>query len=232
MGIGLMLVTLQQVTGQPSVLYFVDTIFKSAGFASSAAITSSAIGLVKLIATLVTVRWVDNYGRRSLLQVGIAVMLLSLILLAGGFLSRTCRTGALVQDCDLSDIVLPSAWASVVVVALMIYVVGYQIGFGPIVWLLISEIFPLRVRGPAMSIAILANFSANLIMTFTLEGLLIALTPPGVFFLYAALTLFALVFVRFACPETKGKTLEEIETMLSGKQSPAARTPRAEIAPA
>merc|ERR1712118_254004 len=116
-----------------------------------------------------------------------------------------------------ADVALPSGWASVVVVALMLYVVGYQIGFGPIVWLLISEIFPLRVRGPAMSIAVLMNF--------TLEKTLEVLTPPGVFFMYAGLTLLSFVFVRLACPETKGKTLEEIEAIMSNKKPASPRTP-------
>jgi hypothetical protein len=138
-------------------------------------------------------------------------MLVALLLLAAGFMSRTCRTGGPVKDCAFADLALPSSWSAVVVVALMMYVVGYQIGFGPIVWLLISEIFPLRVRGPAMSIAVLMNFAANLVMTFTLEGLLQVLTPPGVFFMYSGLTVFSLIFVYFRCPETKGKTLEEIE---------------------
>jgi MFS family permease len=225
LGLGLMLVILQQVTGQPSVLYFANTIFQSAGFASASALSSSGIGLAKLLATLVTVWRVDNYGRRTLLLVGIAVMLVALLLLAAGFLSRTCRTGGPVQDCEFADVALPSGWASVVVVALMLYVVGYQIGFGPIVWLLISEIFPTRVRGPAMSIAVLMNFSANLAMTFTLEKTLEVLTPPGVFFMYAGLTLLSFVFVRLACPETKGKTLEEIEAIMSNKKPVSPRTP-------
>jgi len=127
----------------------------------------------------------------------------------------------------LADVALPSSWSSVVVVALMLYVSGYQIGFGPIVWLLISEIFPLRVRGPAMSVAVLMNFAANLAMTFTLESLLEVLTPPGVFFMYAGLTLFSFVFVRLACPETKGKTLEEIEVMMSSKKTATPRSPDA-----
>jgi hypothetical protein len=152
-------------------------------------------------------------------------MLVALIMLATGFMSRTCRTGGPVKDCQFADLALPSSWATIVVVALMLYVVGYQIGFGPIVWLLISEIFPLRVRGPAMSIAVLMNFSANLVMTFTLEGLLQVLTPPGVFFMYAGLTVFSLVFVRLACPETKGKTLEEIEAIMSNKKTTTPRAP-------
>ena len=82
-----------------------------------------------------------------------------------------------------------------------------------------------KVRGPAMSIAVLMNFSANLAMTFTLEKTLEVLTPPGVFFMYAGLTLLSFVFVRLACPETKGKTLEEIEAIMSNKKPVSPRTP-------
>lgn len=99
----------------------------------------------------------------------------------------------------------------------MVYVSGYQVGFGPIAWLLISEIFPLQVRGAAMSIAVFINFSSNILVTFTLDPMLVALTPPGVFFLYAAMTLVSLVFVFCLVPETKGKTLEQIEQELTGR---------------
>jgi sugar porter (SP) family MFS transporter len=217
--IGIGMVVLQQVTGQPSVLYFANTIFESAGFANSAALSSTGVGLVKLVATTVTVFRVDKYGRRILLQVGIAVMLVALILVGIGFVNRTCRVPVPISECALADVALPSSWAIVVVAALMLYVTGYQIGFGPIVWLLISEIFPLRVRGAAMSLAVAMNFSTNILGTFSLTYLLQALSPPGVFFLYAALTVVALIFVTVSVPETKGKTLEEIETMMAPKRS-------------
>ena len=94
-------------------------------------------------------------------------------------------------------------------------------GFGPIAWLLISEIFPLRTRTRALSAAVLVNFGFNLLMTFALQPLQEAFDrlQPGrgasyLFLLYALLCIVSLAFVRLAVPETKGKTLEQIEAML------------------
>jgi len=212
--IGCGLVLFQQITGQPSVLYEATPIFQSAGFSNAAALSSTGVGFVKLLATLFTVWRVDRYGRVFLLKVGISMMLFSLLLVAVGFLYRECAVPVPIDECPQKSLTLPSAWAAVVVTALMVYVSGYQVGFGPIAWLMISEVFPLKVRGPAMSLACLLNFGANIVMTSTLSSLMEALTPPGVFFLYTGLTALALGFVATVVPETKGKTLEEIEQML------------------
>jgi MFS family permease len=219
--IGCGLVLLQQITGQPSVLYFQTGIFKSAGFGDNiAALSSVLVGLVKLLATLFTVWRVDLYGRRFLLFVGIAMMAVSLAFIGTAFLYRECDiSGVSIADCAPKDIGLPRSWALVTVGGLMLYVSGYQVGFGPIAWLMISEVFPLKVRGAAMSTAAIVNFSANILMTLTSQVLQDAFTPAGVFFGYLALTILSLAFVFFIVPETKGKTLEEIEAMLRGKSS-------------
>jgi len=223
--IGCGLVFLQQVTGQPSVLYFATSIFKSAGFGSSAALSSTGVGFVKLLATLFTVWRVDQYGRRLLLFVGISMMAAALTVLSVAFLFRECRTpGVSVAACEASDVGLPRGWAISTVVALMVYVSGYQVGFGPIGWLMISEVFPVSVRGAALSLAAMVNFGSNIGVTLTQEVLQRALTPAGVFFVYLALSLVSLAFVAGLVPETKGKTLEEIEAMLAGRK--AARQPQ------
>jgi MFS family permease len=100
----------------------------------------------------------------------------------------------------------------------MLYVSGYQVGFGPISWLLISEVFPLDVRGAAMSLAAIVNFAMNIVMTLTQTVLMEALTPAGVFFSYFVLAIVSLAFVWGIVPETKGKSLEEIEAELSGRR--------------
>mmetsp|Transcript_93620 Transcript_93620/g.146137 ORF Transcript_93620/g.146137 Transcript_93620/m.146137 type:complete len:517 (-) Transcript_93620:361-1911(-) len=215
--IGCGIVFLQQVTGQPSVLYFATNIFKSAGFGSAAALSSVGVGLVKLLATLLTVWRVDQYGRRLLLFVGISMMAISLAVLGVAFLFQQCNTPEVsLKDCAESDKGLPQAWAGATIVALMLYVSGYQVGFGPIAWLLISEVFPLNVRGAALSVAAVVNFVSNISMTLTQQVLQDALTPAGVFFGYLALALVSILFVAGVVPETKGKTLEEIENELTG----------------
>lgn len=216
--IGCGIVFLQQVTGQPSVLYFATNIFKSAGFGSGAALSSVGVGLVKLLATLFTVWRVDQYGRRFLLFAGIGMMAVALALIATAFVFRECHlAGASLSDCPETEVGLPQGWATATVVGLMVYVSGYQVGFGPIAWLMIAEVFPLRVRGAAFSLAAVVNFGSNIMMTLVQEVLQEAMTPAGVFFMYLALSFVSVAFVYVVVPETKGKTLEEIERMLSGK---------------
>ena len=99
----------------------------------------------------------------------------------------------------------------------MVFVAGYQIGFGPIAWLIISEIFPLRHRGSAMSLAAVTNFLVNIIVTFSFKPFLQAASPSVAFWIYGAFSVLSLAFVYFVVPETKGLTLEEIEQKLKGK---------------
>lgn len=216
--IGCGIVFLQQVTGQPSVLYSATNIFKSAGFGSTAALSSVGVGIVKLVATLFTAWRVDKYGRRVLLFTGITMMTVSLAILGTAFRFQECKVpGTSVAQCNENDIELPRAWAIATVVALMVYVSGYQVGFGPISWLLISEVFPLTVRGAALSVAAVVNFVANIVITLTQEVLQEALTPSGVFYGYCGLALVSIGFVWGLVPETKGKTLEEIEGEMTGR---------------
>jgi len=118
---------------------------------------------------------------------------------------------------------LPKPWAFATVGGLMIYVSGYQVGFGPIAWLMISEIFPLRVRGAAFSLAAIVNFGSNILMTLTQEVIQKAVTPAGTFFGYMVLAIGSLAFVGLIVPETKGKTLEDIERMLTGNKARSAQ---------
>merc|ERR1712032_198537 len=218
--IGCGIVFLQQVTGQPSVLYFATNIFKSAGFGNTAALSSVGVGLVKLLATLFTVWRVDHYGRRFLLFVGISMMTVALALIGVAFTFRECQTpGVALANCSDGDVGLPKPWAYATVGGLMVYVSGYQVGFGPIAWLLIAKVFPLQARGAALSIAAVVNFGSNIGMTLTQQVLQNALTPAGVFFSYLALALVSLLFVKFVVPETKGKTLEQIERQLAAPKA-------------
>ena len=213
---GLGLISLQQLTGQPSVLYYQDSIFRDAGFGSFASKAAVLVGAAKLAATLVTVSVVDRFGRRPLLQGGIAMMTAALLLLAAGFQMMEPSESA------SGEYVLPQgAWPPLVIVALMLYVCGYQVGFGPISWLIISEVFPIRTRTRALSMAVTVNFGFNLLVAFVLPSLQTAFDglSPGkgssfLFAIYAALCVASSAFVYAYVPETKGKSLEQIEAML------------------
>jgi len=206
----------QQVTGQPAVLYFATNIFKDAGFGSSAALTSVGVGFVKLVSTLLTVRGIDRWGRRVHLFIGITLMAAALAMLSTAFSYQTCKIPAKsIADCDENDVQLPRTWALVTAVSLMLYVSGYQIGFGPVSRLLISEVFPLNVRGAALSVVVVLNFATMLVMTITQDTLLQILTPAGLFCAYCSLTVMSLIFVWVFVPETQGKSLEQVQDNLS-----------------
>ena len=192
---GLGLVLLQQITGQPSILYYVDKIFTKVVLGNGA-----IIGLAgwKLFCTLVAVRYADQYGRRMLLFVGCSLMgaaLLTLVVVTSGvFLSGT-------------------AYDVGILAAMFVYIGGYQVGFGPVTWTIISEIFPLRQRGKALSFAVFTNFASNTIVSFAADDLL-SFSLPFTFALFLFLDAYAVYFVYGNVPETKGLSLEQITMML------------------
>ncbi|XP_034710872.1 D-xylose-proton symporter-like 2 isoform X1 [Vitis riparia] len=191
------LVLFQQITGQPSVLYYAASILESAGFsgASDATRVSILVGLLKLIMTAVAVLVVDKVGRRPLLLGGVSGIVISLFLLGSYYIY-------------LGDV------PAVAVIALLLYVGCYQLSFGPIGWLMISEIFPLRVRGRGLSIAVLVNFGANAIVTFSFSPLKALLGAGVLFYGFGVIAVLSLLFIFFFIPETKGLSLEEIEAKL------------------
>ncbi|KAF3787150.1 D-xylose-proton symporter-like 3 [Nymphaea thermarum] len=191
------LVFFQQITGQPSVLYYAAPILQSAGFsaASDAARVSVVIGLFKLLMTGIAVAKVDDLGRRPLLMGGISGLALALFLLAAYYNA-------------LQGIPI------VAVVSLLLYVGCYQISFGPISWLMVSEIFPIRTRGRGISLAVLTNFGSNAIVTFAFSPLQELLGASNLFALFGIISLLSLLFVILKVPETKGLSLEEIESKI------------------
>ncbi|XP_021725807.1 D-xylose-proton symporter-like 2 [Chenopodium quinoa] len=195
--IGCGLVLFQQITGQPSVLYYAASIFQTAGFsaASDATRVSILLGLVKLVMTGVAVLFVDKFGRRPLLLGGVSGMVISLLFLGAYY--------TFLGDAP-----------AIAVIGLLLYVGCYQLSFGPIGWLLMSEIFPLRMRGRGVSLAVLVNFGANALVAFAFSPLKDLIGAANLFFLFGGITFLSLIFIFFAIPETKGLTLEEIEANL------------------
>jgi SP family galactose:H+ symporter-like MFS transporter len=199
--IGIGLAIFQQVTGINTVIYFAPTIFQQAGLtsASAAILATTGVGLVNVIMTLVAMRLLDIVGRRRLLLVGLVGMLVTLVILGGGFM-----------------IGLHGSLAWVTVISVAAYVGFFAIGLGPVFWLLIAEIFPLAVRGRGMSLATIANWSFNMLVSITFLDLVHGFGRGPTFLLYAAMTLGTLLFTWFLVPETKGRSLEQIEAALEG----------------
>jgi len=214
---GLGLVFFQQLTGQPTVLYYAQSIFIDAGFSEEDAKFSDLyVGLAKFLATLVSLPLVDRLGRKPLLLFGITVMMIALILLALSFSGAVDWIPQVEEEGEEDDGSHPQ-----VLVALMLYVAGYQFGFGPITWVMISELFPLHSRARALGMAVFMNFALNLITTFTNGPLVEALGQCALFSFFCVMCALSLVFVHFLLPETKGKTLEEIDHMMSSGDLPA-----------
>lgn len=195
--IGIGLAIFQQFTGINTVIYYAPTIFQLAGLhsASAAILATVGVGVVNVLLTIVALRILDRAGRRPLLLWGLVGMVISLGVLGAAFLLA-----------GSSPIV---AWLAVISLAL--YVACFAIGLGPVFWLLISEIYPLKIRGRAMGVATMMNWSSNLIVALTFLSLLHSLGRSATFWLYAVVGILAWFFVYRLVPETKGRTLEQID---------------------
>ena len=195
--IGIGLAIFQQFTGINTVIYYAPTIFQLAGLhsASAAILATVGVGVVNVLLTIVALRILDRAGRRPLLLWGLVGMVISLGVLGAAFLLA-----------GSSPIV---AWLAVISLAL--YVACFAIGLGPVFWLLISEIYPLKIRGRAMGVATMMNWGSNLIVALTFLSLLHSLGRSATFWLYAVVGILAWFFVYRLVPETKGRTLEQID---------------------
>lgn len=195
--VGVGLAIFQQITGINTVIYYAPTIIQSAGLpsASAAILATAGIGLVNVLMTIVAMWLIDRVGRRPLLLTGIVGMTVSLIVL--GFVFRSGAQNAVA--------------VRLAVITLMAYVAFFAISLGPIFWLLIAEIFPLKIRGQAEGIAAGTNWIFNLLVSITFLTLVELIGPSWTFWLYGVLAIAAFLFCYYLVPETKGRSLEEIE---------------------
>ena len=193
--IGLGIMIIQMTTGINAIIYYAPTIFKMIGFSSNqdALFITIFIGLINFLMTFVAIILVDKIGRKPLLYIGLSGMLISLVVLSGVF---------------VLDYVFIKYLA---VVFCAVYIVSFSMSLGPVAFLLVSEVFPLKYRGSAMSITIVTNFICNFLVT----GLFpIALDKIGGFYtfmIFAFICVLSLLFVKFVVFETKGLSLEDIE---------------------
>jgi SP family arabinose:H+ symporter-like MFS transporter len=197
LAIAVALAILQQVTGINTVLFYGSIIFKErvGSHSASAAIGPNVIiGLVNFLATIVALWLIDRMGRRPLLMLSAGVMALCQLALGAAFLLHPPPT-------------------LLVLAAMLCCVAAFAVGQGPGVWVVIAEIFPTRIRGRAMSIATVSLWVACVALTMTFLSLAKAITITGAFWLYATMCLVMYLIVWLVTPETKGKTLEEIERL-------------------
>jgi len=178
------------------VFNYVEEIFKAAGYDISSVLSNIAwTGSVNLAFTFVALGTVDRRGRRPLMLFGAAA--LAVIYVALG-----CCYHAQVKGLPMLLLVLAA-------------IASYSMSLAPVTWVVISEIFPNRIRGAAMSVAVSALWIACFILTYTFPMLNANFGAAGTFWLYAVVCVLGFVFIWFKLPETKGKTLEEIERDLT-----------------
>ena len=195
--VGLGLAIFQQITGINTVIYYAPKILQAAGFnsASGAILATAGVGVVNVSMTIIAMFLVDRAGRRPLLLVGIAGMIVTL-----GMLGLSFR---------ISNQSVQLAW--IAVICLMGYVASFAISLGPIFWLMIAEIYPLKIRGLAEGMAATFNWGSNLLVSLTFLTLVEKLGASSTFLLYAFASVASWLFAYYLAPETKGRTLEEIE---------------------
>jgi sugar porter (SP) family MFS transporter len=211
--VGVGLAIFQQVTGINTVIYYAPIIIQSAGLssASGAILATLGIGVVNVAMTIVSMWLLDRVGRRPLLLTGVAGMAITLGMLGLVFRS-TSPDGTS---------------ATLAVGSMMVYVAAFAISLGPIFWLMISEIYPLKIRSSAEGLSAAFNWASNLVVSLTFLTLLEELGASRTFWLYAILAVGAGIFSFSRVPETKGRTLEQIEAFwrMSAVTSPHEPTP-------
>ena len=206
MVIGVAMAVFQQITGINTIIYYAPTLLSAAGLGNSAALLANVVnGAVNVAMTIVAIRLLDRTGRRPLLLGGTAGMAAGMIVVALTF--------------GIGGSELHGAAAYVAIAGLLLYTGSFAIGLGPVFWLLISEIYPVKIRGQAMSVATMANWGANFVVTISFLTLLGAIGNAGTFFLFAGLSIVALVYFQRQVPETKNRSLQDIERDLDLPES-------------
>jgi sugar porter (SP) family MFS transporter len=218
--IGVALAVFQQITGINTIIYYAPTLLSSAGLGNSAALLANVVnGGVNVLMTIVAIRLLDRTGRRPLLLGGTTGMAIGMVVVALTF--------------AIGGSHLHGGTAYIAIAGLLLYTGSFAVGLGPVFWLLISEIYPVKIRGQAMSVATMANWGANFVVTISFLTLLSAIGNAGTFFLFAGLSFVALAYFQRQVPETKNRSLQAIERDLDisrGSGDDASGTPDHRIA--
>ena len=198
--IGILLSVFQQFVGINVVLYYAPEIFKSMGSGTDSALLQTIIvGAVNLIFTVLAIQTVDKFGRKPLMMIGAVSMALAMFALGTSFFLDKSGTFALI--------------------CMLVYVAGFAMSWGPVTWVLLSEIFPNKIRGRAMAVAVAAQWVANYAVSWTFPmmdkntALIEKFNHGFAYWIYGLMGVLAMLFIWKFVPETKGKSLEEMEEL-------------------
>ncbi|EFJ36917.1 hypothetical protein SELMODRAFT_437958 [Selaginella moellendorffii] len=198
--IGLLL--LQQISGINAILFYSSAIFHSAGFSSSN-LASLSLALLQVVMTGVAAVLMDRAGRRLLLMVSGAGMAVSCFLVGFAFYLQ--------QHMDATSHFAPFV-GNLALISLLVYITSFALGMGPIPWIIMSEVLPAHIKGLGGSVATLVNWTFSWLVTMSFNFLL-NWSSTGSFALFAGMCAFTVLFVAVLVPETRGRTLEEIEAL-------------------
>lgn len=197
--IGVLLAILQQVTGINAIMYYAPEILKQTGANTDSALLQTVlVGVVNLAFTILALWVIDKAGRKVLLLGGAVVMTICLFAVGYAF--------------QVGNVSGP-----IILFFILLYVAAFAVSFGPVVWVMISEIFPTRIRARATAVATLSLWVADFVVSQTFPMLLGSIGAAKTFWLYAALSFFAVYFCAKFIPETKGKSLEQVELLWAAK---------------
>jgi len=204
MGIVLGLMGFQQWSGINAVIFYTTTIFKESGSSVDEAISTTIVGVVNFVSTFIAAILIDKLGRKVLLYISAVSMILSLGVLGAYFFLKDATS------VDVSFLgYLPLA-------SFIVYVLGFSLGFGPIPWLMMGEILPAKIRGPAASVATAFNWTCTFIVTKIFLLLADSIGFHFAFWIFGVIVFMSLLFTIFFVPETRGQSLADIERKLAG----------------
>jgi len=207
--IGIVIAILQQITGINSVFFYAPMIFEQSGIGKDASFMQAVlVGIVNLVATVVAIALIDKLGRRPLLIAGLVIIASSMLLLAYSFHSATYGPGGELIDMN----------ATMVLIGILSFVAGFGVSLGPVMWVLFSELFPNRLRGIAISFCGLINSSISFLVQLVFPWELENFGPATTFLIYGSFAIVGLIFVMRVLPETKGRSLEQLQAELVTKK--------------
>jgi len=216
--VGMGLAAFQQFVGINIIFYYGEILWKAAGATEQWALRINVLtGLVNILATIPAIALIDRIGRKPLLLAGSVGMALTL-----GAMAIVFGTAAAGAD---GKPVLSHMAAVAGLIAANLYIVAFGVSWGPVMWVLLGEMFPNQLRGAALAVSGATNWAANFAVTVTFLPLLSAVGLAGAYGFYAAAAAISLPFVWAAVRETKGKTLEQMKDTIGLKQSPASLNP-------
>ncbi|XP_062133867.1 facilitated trehalose transporter Tret1-2 homolog isoform X1 [Drosophila sulfurigaster albostrigata] len=201
--IAVALMIFQQLSGISAVIFYTVMIFNMSDSSVDSYLSTIIVGTVNFLASLLAIFNIDHSGRKVLLITSALSMIITLFVLSAFFYCKS-------REMNIDG----GGW--VPLVCLVIYVLGFSMGFGPIPWLMMGEILPSRIRAPAASLVVGCNWAFTFIVTKTFQDLIDLVGAHGAFAFFCAVCIIALVFVIFIVPETKNKSLEQIEEELTG----------------